>query len=170
MLKFLKLIFNFHIWKMRLLNIVLIAFLCSFVGARLYSLYIVSSIYFHGYHIHHFYFGMLFLSVGGVIGILSVHRKFLQIAGALIGIGIGLFADEIGLLLNCTTAYRECLYAFPGISDIVILITALIVLLIIVTGLIEHRYQTQQAKNNLPDLDKEIIDELDKYREIEEHK
>lgn len=146
MLKVLKWIFNFHIWKMRMLNIILISFILFFIGARFYSLYIVRSVFFNGYHIHHFYFGMMLLSIGGMLGILSQKNKYLEIASIFIGGGIGLFADEIGLLLNCTTAYKECAYAFPGISDIIMIIIAALILAIITTGLIDHHKESKKLQ------------------------
>jgi hypothetical protein len=86
------------------LFVVLIFFLVSFSSARLYSLYIDVYVYIRGYHIHPFYFGTLALAMGGILGILNNgdNKKRVFIASALIGIGIGLFADEIGLLLNST--------------------------------------------------------------------
>jgi len=57
-----------------------------------------------------------------------------------------LFADEIGLLLNCTTLNRECVYAFPAASDIITTITAIIFLLSILMGLIDDYYLNKAAK------------------------
>jgi len=138
MVRFLKWVFNFHEEKRQLLHIILIAFLLSFFIIRGYSSLTGNSIFINGYHIHHFYFGMFFASVGGILGVLSRERKGLRIASALIGIGIGLFADEIGLLLNCTTANRQCLYAFPGFLDFAVYIASAILALVILVGLIEE--------------------------------
>jgi hypothetical protein len=88
------------------------------------------------------------LSIGGVMGILSQKNKYLEIASVFIGGGIGLFADEIGLLLNCTTARRECLYAFPGISDIIMIIIVVFILAIITTGLIDHYSQNKKLETS----------------------
>ena len=114
------------------LFILLIFFLVSFSLARLYSLYIDVFVYIRGYHIHHFYYGALALSLGGILGILSTNdsMKRIFIASALIGIGMGLFADEIGLLLNSTSGTRMNEYFFPDIGDIILTITCGIVFLI----------------------------------------
>ena len=104
-MKFIKSIFNIRDSKKKLLYIILLTFLLSFIVARIWSIYYGHSIYIRGFHIHHFYFGMLLLSVGGILGILSKTKEYLQAASLLIGAGIGLFADEIGLLLNCTTTF-----------------------------------------------------------------
>ncbi|MGD0977169.1 MAG: hypothetical protein ABR875_02660 [Minisyncoccia bacterium] len=139
-------IFNFKDEKKRLLNVILVSFLIFFVGARLYSLYVTRVIYIHGFHIHHFFYGMLFLSVGGVLGVLSRDKRPLEVASIFIGAGIGLFADEIGLLLNCTTLNRLCVYAFPDTFDIFMLVVGVIILAIIITGLIEN-YYASKAEN-----------------------
>ncbi|MEJ2102709.1 MAG: hypothetical protein P8X68_22470 [Desulfobacterales bacterium] len=114
------------------LFVVLIFFLVSFSLARLYSLYIDVFVYIRGYHIHHFYYGALALSSGGILGILSTNNnmKRIFIASALIGIGMGLFADELGLLLNSTSGTRMSEYFFPDIGDIILTITCGIVFLI----------------------------------------
>lgn len=53
-----------------------------------------------GYHIHHFYFGIFLICVAGwlsIVGSSILSRK--QIA-VIYGIGLGLFMDEVGLLLT----------------------------------------------------------------------
>jgi hypothetical protein len=69
----------------------------------------------------------------------------LQVASTFIGMGIGLFADELGLLLNCTTADRECVYAFPDAFDVVVFVTAAIIILIIMVGLLD-KYALRKAR------------------------
>lgn len=137
--KFLKSIFNFRQQKKQLLHIVLLSFLVFFSIARGWSLVIGNSIFIHGYHIHHFYFGTLALAAGSLMALLSENAKALRWAAGLIGFGMGLFADEIGLLLNCTTATRECLYAFPDTSDIIGAIVLCFLLLLIAVDLHEKR-------------------------------
>ena len=132
MVKIVKSIFDIRNRNKSRLFIVLIFFLVSFSLARLYSLYIDVFVFIRGYHIHHFYYGALALSLGGILGILKNHdnMKRIFIASALIGIGMGLFADELGLLLNCTNSTKPCEYFFPDIGDIILTITCGIVFLI----------------------------------------
>ena len=128
------------------LFIVLIFFLVSFSIARLYSLHVGVYVYIKGYHIHHFYFGTLALALGGILGILndSENKKRVSIASALIGIGMGLFADEIGLLLNCTTGTGFSEYSFEDIGDIILAIACVIVFLIAIADTdikaLKHKY------------------------------
>ena len=110
--------------------IVLIFFLVSFFTVHFYSLNFSQYVYVKGYHIHHFYFGTAALFLGGILAILDRSQRRMKIASALIGIGTGLFADEIGMLLNCTTLDKQCAYAFPDTPDIILTITILIIFLI----------------------------------------
>ncbi len=131
MFKGIKIFFNIKKERKQRLYIVLIFFLLSFGIVRLYSLNFTHFILVDGYHIHHFYFGMASLFLGGILAIISDNNKTkLKIASAMIGIGSGLFADEIGLLLNCTSADHFCSYAFPDMGDIVSTIVLSIVFLI----------------------------------------
>ena len=141
MLNFFKSVFNFREQKRQSLQLILLAFLISFAIVHTYSIVVgdSGSIYYHGFHIHHFYFGMLTLSIGGVIALLSDDKKMLRVASLLVGTGIGLFADEIGLLLNCTSANRACTYAFPDTLDIIGCITVVLVLALVAVDYFERR-------------------------------
>ena len=89
-----------------MLYILLVSFLVFFGIARAWSLYVSNAIYFRGYHIHHFYFGMMVLTAGGLLALLTDRYRYRRVAAVLMGWGVGWFADEIGLLLNCTTNNR----------------------------------------------------------------
>lgn len=114
----------------RKMFIVLVFFLLSFFTVHFYSMHFSRYVYVKGYHIHHFYFGTAALFFGGILGIISNNPRRLKIASALVGIGTGLFADEIGMLLNCTSASKQCAYIFPDTPDIIMIITVLIIFLI----------------------------------------
>ena len=53
-----------------------------------------------GIHIHHFWFGLILLAVGGWMGIVNQNQQIDQLAAVLYGAGGGLIADEVGLLLT----------------------------------------------------------------------
>lgn len=132
MIKKFKHLFDIRRQNKQYLFIVLISFTISLILVHLYSLNFTKYVYIEGYHIHHFYFGMVCLALGGILGVLSNNSRKKRIASALIGIGLGLFSDEIGLLLNCTSDGRICSYYFPDRDDITLTIIALIVFLIAV--------------------------------------
>ena len=130
--------------KQQLLTI-LGCFLGSYLVVRIYSLVYGHSIFIEGYQIHHFYFGTLFLVIGGILGLMTDVRRFRRFASVLIGVGIGLFADELGLLLNCTTHDHLCAYVFPDQYDFVGYISAVIVILIILLTLYNRRQSNKDV-------------------------
>ncbi|MFA5991614.1 MAG: hypothetical protein WC794_05230 [Candidatus Doudnabacteria bacterium] len=138
-IRYLKSIFNFREQKKQLLHIVLLSFLIFFSIARGWSLIIGNSIFIRGYHIHHFYFGTLSLAIGAIMALMSENKKALRWAAVLTGLGMGLFTDEIGLLLNCTTVTKICLYAFPDTSDIIGAIVLFMLLLLIAVDIAGKR-------------------------------
>src|ERR1051326_208985 len=131
MLGYFKSIFNFRQQKKQLVHILLISFLLSFSVARMWSLVVGNAIYIGGYHIHHFYFGMMVLTAGGLFALLTERKQYRRVAAGLMGWGMGWFADEIGLLLNCTTNSRQCLYAFPDTMDVISSIALAIILVLV---------------------------------------
>lgn len=132
MVKKVSFLFDIRKQNKRKLFIVLISFLISFSISRLYSLYFHFYVYIRGYHIHHFYFGALALALGGILGILNdnKNRRRIFIACVLIGIGMGMFADEIGLLINCTGSSNFSEYFFPDSGDIILTLASVILFLI----------------------------------------
>lgn len=110
--------------------IVLVFFLVSFSIVHFYSLHFSRYVHVGGYHIHHFYFGTAALFLGGILAILDNSQRRMKIASALAGTGTGLFADEIGMLLTCTSASKQCAYIFPDTPDIIMIITIIIIFLI----------------------------------------
>jgi len=110
--------------------IVLVFFLISFSIVHFYSMHFGRYIFVRGYHIHHFYFGTAALFLGGILALLDKNQRRMKIAAALIGTGAGLFIDELGLLLTCTTLNKTCAYVFPDTSDVVMTVTVIIVFLI----------------------------------------
>lgn len=95
--------------------IVLSTFFLSFVFARVAVIlsvivgpetasgsagwFTVNEIWINGYHIHHFFFGFLALTLAGWL--LLFHKDFSKLyASGLYGTGLGIFMDEFGMLLT----------------------------------------------------------------------
>ncbi|TKJ45192.1 hypothetical protein CEE35_05100 [Candidatus Aerophobetes bacterium Ae_b3b] len=61
-------------------------------------------LYIKGYHIHHFYFGILFLILSNWLALIRYkrlyRRVFKRITSVIFGGGLGLVVDEFGLLLT----------------------------------------------------------------------
>jgi uncharacterized membrane protein len=77
-------------------------FMVSFLIARTFTTLSPSTVLVvgGGIHIHHFWFGLILLAVGGWMGIVNQNQQIDQLAAVLYGAGGGLIADEVGLLLT----------------------------------------------------------------------
>ena len=95
--------------KKQLGFIVFFCFLISFVSIRLFTAYIAIKynlfFYIGEYHIHHFYMGFGLIILATWMAIFSFRDKFRYLAAAIYGIGLGIFVDEIGLLMSEMTEY-----------------------------------------------------------------
>jgi len=79
-------------------------------GAINTKLYIGRNIIINGYHIHHFYFGVLLIAIAGWFSITG-SKYFSKVKLAILyGIGLGLFMDEIGMLLSEGNYYSSLSY------------------------------------------------------------
>jgi hypothetical protein len=75
---------------------------------------------------------MFLLAVASIVGILTNRDKMRHILSYVIGVGIGLIVDELGLLLNCTgeKVGLACQYLFPNTFDIVTIVSVILLVLI----------------------------------------
>ncbi|MFT4312506.1 MAG: hypothetical protein ACMXYF_04725 [Candidatus Woesearchaeota archaeon] len=74
------------------------------------NFYIGSNIILFGYHIHHFYFGIIFISIAAWLAIVGSNTFSKKHVAILYGVGLGLFLDEIGLLLTWGDYYSNLTY------------------------------------------------------------
>lgn len=65
-----------------------------------FNFYIGKNIILFGYHIHHYYFGILLIAVAGWLAITGNQYFTKEKLALMYGAGLGLFMDEIGLLLT----------------------------------------------------------------------
>ena len=79
----------------------LISFLASFIIARAFTT-INPDVFLGGggFHIHHFWYGIIMLAIGGWLGISYNDERITRIAAVIYGAGGGLIGDEAGLLLG----------------------------------------------------------------------
>lgn len=79
----------------------LLSFALSFAVARTFTILNPGTVLItSGYHIHHFWIGIVLLGVGGWIGISYNERHIDQFAAVIFGAGSGLIADEVGILVT----------------------------------------------------------------------
>jgi hypothetical protein len=89
------------------------SFILSFIAARVFTTFYPSTVLVSsGIHIHHFWFGLALLSVGGWLGINFNDRETDRIAAILYGAGGGLIVDEVGLLLTFGNYRTGLTYSF----------------------------------------------------------
>lgn len=69
-----------------------------------------SNIILFGYHIHHFYIGIALICLAGWWALVGVRRLSLRHLAVMYGVGLGLFFDEIGLLLTWGDYYSRLTY------------------------------------------------------------
>jgi len=107
------------------------SFMISFAIARVFTYFYPGAVLISGeIHFHHFWFGLLLLAVGGWLGI-NYNRKEVDMVAAIIyGVGGGLIADEIGLLLTFGDYYSGLTWTF-----------LLLLLAFVTTSIVLSRYR-----------------------------
>jgi len=91
------------------------SFIASFTIARTFTTLNPTTVLISGdYHIHHFWYGIALLAIGGWLGISYQSERTDRLAAILFGAGGGLIGDEVGLLLTFSAhAYwAEITYTF----------------------------------------------------------
>jgi hypothetical protein len=79
----------------------LVSFIAAFLAARTFTTFFPNTVLVGGgLHIHHFWFGLAMLAIGGWLGISYERERVDRIAAILFGAGGGLIGDEVGLLLT----------------------------------------------------------------------
>jgi hypothetical protein len=99
--------------KPNLSFIMLTSFLVSFAVARVFTVFFPSTVInVQGYHIHHFWYGLALLAIGGWLGINYRDDHTDRIAAIIFGVGGGLVGDESGLLVTLGDYHSEITYTF----------------------------------------------------------
>jgi hypothetical protein len=99
--------------RAHLAEIALISFIFSFFVARLFTSFFPSTVLVsNGIHIHHFWFGIVLVAIGGWLGISYDEKEIDRVAAILYGAGGGLIVDEVGLLLTFDNYWTSLTYSF----------------------------------------------------------
>ena len=105
----------------------LISFILSFIVARAFSTFYPDIVLISGgLRIHHFWFGIVLLAIGGWLGISSSDPDVDRVAAIFYGVGGGLIGDEIGLLL--TFESYETTLTFTFVTVLLAVVSILILL------------------------------------------
>ena len=106
--------------------IALLSFIVSFIVARTFTTYFPSTVLIsNGIHVHHFWFGIVLLAVGGWLGISYNDVDADRLAAILYGAGGGLIIDEVGLLLTFGDYWTNLTY-----TVLTVFVTLVIVLIL----------------------------------------
>jgi len=99
--------------KPNLSILAMVSFIASFIVARIFTTLNRNTVLFSGgYHIHHFWYGIAMLAIGGWLGISYQSERIDRLAAILFGAGGGIIGDEIGLLLTLGNYWTEITYTF----------------------------------------------------------
>src|SRR5512136_3116855 len=89
----------------------LISFIVSFAVARIFTTLKPDTVLTGGgYHIHHFWYGLLMVVIGGWLGISYRSERVDRVAAIIFGAGGGIIGDEVGLLLTLGDYWTEATY------------------------------------------------------------
>jgi hypothetical protein len=81
--------------------VALLSFVASFAIARTFTILMPhTTVTFHHVHIHHYWYGVALLVVGGWLGISFKSDRIARLAAILFGAGGGILGDEAGFLLT----------------------------------------------------------------------
>jgi len=99
--------------RAHLATIALLSFIFSFIAARTFTTFFPSTVLVSsGIHVHHFWYGIALLAIGGWLGIGYEGRETNRVAAILYGAGGGLIVDEVGLLLTFGNYWTGLTYTF----------------------------------------------------------
>jgi len=101
--------------KPNLSILALISFIASFTIARTFTTLNPTTVLIGGdHHIHHFWYGIAMLAIGGWLGISYQSERIDRLAAIIFGAGGGLIGDEVGLLLTLSpyAYWAEITYTF----------------------------------------------------------
>ncbi|MFP4115902.1 MAG: hypothetical protein ACLFTQ_01725 [Candidatus Aenigmatarchaeota archaeon] len=111
--------------------LVFVSFLISFLAARIYVYFLgnvgtAADIFpFEKYILHHLYYGVGLLIIAGWISIIYKDKNLNRISAVIYGAGLGIFFDEVGLLLTEFADY------WAGITYTVVVVISLLLLNIV---------------------------------------
>jgi hypothetical protein len=109
--------------------VALLSFALSFAAARTFTTLSSQTIFSaSGVHVHHFWYGIVMLAVGGWLGISYNDPRVDRVAAVIFGAGGGLIGDEVGILL---TLRSENYWAAISYTFVIIFLVSASILLLL---------------------------------------
>ncbi len=105
--------------------IIFSSFIITFIITRSFVIFHPNMwVVLNGYHIHHFVFGAVLIFIAGFLSLNYPNKHVIYFSSALYGIGLGVFADEIGLIITWEDYWSNITY------DVIILLSSFFLLFI----------------------------------------
>jgi len=115
--------------KPNLSILALFSFITAFMIARIFTSLNPKTVWeISGFHIHHFWYGLAMLAIGGWLGISVENERINRVAAILFGAGGGLIGDEIGLLLSLSAHAYWADFTYTIIIIFLVFVSMLILL------------------------------------------
>lgn len=103
--------------------LIFVSFILSFAMARMTVMNFPDvALIVRQYHIHHFYYGIILISAAAWVALISSRPRLHFWASLSFGAGLGLVADEIGLLLTCNSEGLNCDYFARASFDLAVML------------------------------------------------
>lgn len=105
-----------------------LAFTIGFFGARAFHTFFPDTMVFlGGIHFHHFWYGLVMMSVSGWLGIAYNGERRNRVYAVIFGLGLGFVGDEVGLLLTFGDYYTTLTFDFFVAAICFIVLASLLV-------------------------------------------
>jgi len=113
-------------WRPHLSVLALVSFLSVFAVIRAFTILSPSSTFsLFGFHIHHFWYGLILLVVAGWVGITCKGQLVDEFAAVVFGAGGALVGDEVGILL---TFNGKDYWSGVSYTTIMIIVTSVLII------------------------------------------
>ena len=113
-------------WRPHLSVLALVSFLSVFAVIRAFTMLSPSSTFsLFGFHIHHFWYGLILLLVAGWVGITCKGQLVDEFAAVVFGAGGALVGDEVGILL---TFNGKDYWSGVSYTTIMIIVTSVLII------------------------------------------
>jgi len=104
----------------------IISFIVAFLVTRAFTILMPHALLrIGGFHIHHFWYGIALIAIGGWLGISYKGARIGRVAAILFGAGGGIFGDEVGLNLTGNNYWTGITYTLVIIFLTIVLLLAL---------------------------------------------
>lgn len=143
--------------------LIFMTFLIAFVSVRTYvwlfsipeATHLQTNIF--GYRIHHYWWGIVLLSIAGWLAITHKGKNVDRTAAILYGLGLGLIMDEAGLLLTEHSNYYS-LSTYSLVLSIILLLLSIVFFPLFWTAV---KRELRERRDKVVKVTHDIVDEIE---------